>query len=404
MYVIKTDKDGNPILDASGKPVMIEVPDAFGEANGAAKFLSAEEAEKRVRAERSKIQKQLEEEQSSRARLEAQLEERDRREKERQLQALPPDQQVLSRMSDLEKELAATRAASERDRMRAEQQIRQVGLVAYRERALRDVPAEVEGLVNGRDEEEIDRAVDAARTAYEAIENRVRARLAAEIPRYAQPVPPPPEMDPNQSAFRGYQPPPNPAYVPPIPQQYVAQAGFPTATNPPQIPDAGEGDASVVSDMTSEQAVRSGRYGGEVRERIHAAIRNNAKYPGTLGSAPRHWSAPQPAGHAAMPGGVMQPQGTPMGPVQHPGMPQHQYAAPQYAPPAPAPAPVDPVRAAALAAIERTQAGQNAIVNGDGVSRTALADAQNYAQQRGISGPSEAFQTRFTHTPPIVPQ
>lgn len=402
MRVIKLDADGNPVLDAAGKPVMIEVPDAFGEANGAAKFLSAEEVEKRLKAERTKFQKSLEDEQGARSRLEAQLEERDRKEKERQLQTLPPDQQVLSRMSDLERELARTRAESTQAQERAARQIRQVGLVAYRERALRDVPVEVEALVQGQDEEEIDRAVDVARETYSAIERKIQARFLEQespAPRYAQPIAPPQELGPNQSAF-GYYPPQNPAFVPPVPPQFVAQAGFPTATNPPQIPDA---DPQVeMQDMTSEQAVRSGRYGGEVRERIHAAIRNNSKYPGTLGSAPRRWNQPPPVGHQEMPGGVMQPQGTPMGPVQHAGMPQQVYAPPPQMQQPQRAQPVDPARAAAMAAIERTQSGQNPIVNGDGAARGALSEAQNYATQRGISGSTEAFAARFTHTPPVT--
>ncbi len=418
MWVIKTDGQGNPVLDTAGKPVMIEIPDSFSEANGGqngTKFLTADEAE-RIAADREKaaaakasadekrkVRKELDDANAGRADLEARMAARDKAEKDNQLRSLPPDQQVVSRLNEVETELARERALRVETETRTNHQIRQVGLVAYRERALRDVPEDVHSFVGGSDETEIDQSVDNARRAYENVSSKIRSDLEAQFnasrggaagnvpqqqqqPYYPQPVAPPQ----------------NPAYVPPVPVNYGVQAGFPTMTNPPQVPeqiDAGQND---ISEMTSEQAVRSGRYGGEMRERIHGALKGNLRYPGSLGSTPRHWNAAQQPNHTPMPGGVMQPQGTQMGPSQPPGMPYQQpqpYPQQQGAPPQGPPQ--NGHRAQAAEAIARMHQGGNPIVQGDSAANTALNAAHQHAQQRGIPSSQAAFGQRFTHTPPI---
>lgn len=333
MLVQQKDAAGNPVVDAAGQPVMVEVPDVpapganAGGQNGTITVVEAErlarDSAERARAEeKRKLYGDLERERTERATLQAQLEARDRAEKERQLAALPAEQQTAARLTQLGEDLARERGERLADQARSTQALRAVGLVAYRERALRDVPTEVHDLVGGDSEEEIDTAVDTARNIFSNLENRLRTQLAQEYEarRVAPPPgggPPPPGTVPA--------PPHNPAYVAPHDPQSLAGpgGGFPVRTNP--IPVV-EGQPQLdIHEMTSEQAVRSGRYGGEMRERLHQQLRGNTRYPGALGSAPRHWSqqtVAQPLPQQEMPGGVLQPQGTPMGPVTPAGMAQ----------------------------------------------------------------------------------
>jgi hypothetical protein len=396
MFVYKLDAGGNPVLGDDGKPLVIEVPD---------NHVSTEEHEKQVKAAsnkaaydaKKKFEKDLEEANAARESLQARMDAKDKADKERERQALPPDQQVVARMTEMEHGLAQARAETARVREEATHQVRQVGLVAYRERALRDVPEHVHAFVGGNSEEEIDASVDQAVQTYTSVEQKIRQDLEQ---RFAQGQQSPQTFQ--QPGYTPMAPPPNPAYVQPVPQYYAQQAGFPTATNPPQMPDPSQGQPDV-TEMTSEQAVRSGRYGGEVRERIHAAMKAQNRYPGSLGSAPRHWSAGQaPQGHVAMPGGVMQPQGTPMGPVQPVGFqqpqpqPSHPYGGTQ------GQSPQTAARAQATEAISRMHAGGNQIANGDSASATALQAAHQHAQARGIASPAQAFGSRFAPTPPIT--
>jgi hypothetical protein len=415
MKVIKTDRNGEPVLDHEGKPAMIEIPDAMAE--GTAQFLTTDEADKKAKEAankaafdaKKKMEKELADSNAARDSLQARMDAADKAAKEAARSQLPPDQQVLSRMTELEHDLAQTRAQVVQVQADATHQVRQVGLVAYRERAIRDVPEEVAHLVYGQSEAEIDQAVDDATKTYRDLE----AKFAQKYEQYVPPTPPayqPPQHFAQPQGYVPAQPPQNPHYVPPVPPQYAAQGGFPTPTNPLPIPDPSvAGEQANVTEMTSEQAVRSGRYGGEMRDRIHAQLKGNARYPGSLGSAPRHWSAGQQPGHLAMPGGVMQPQGTPMGPVQPAAMPYQQpppppsnpYAQPQmqqqYAP-----APVDGHRAAAQEAISRMHSGGNAIANGDSAANNALQAAHQHANARGIASPAQAFGARFAPTPPVT--
>ena len=426
MKVAKLDANGNVILGQDGKPIMIEIPDAAGEG---ATLLTADEAETRAQArgkkaydEKKATEKMLADEKKAREDLEARLAARDKADKERQLQALPPDQQVVARMNDLEQQNARTQAELARVQAESAKQIRQVGLVAYRERALRDVPTEVHHLVFGETEEAIDQAVDFARQTYADLEAKLAQKFqgaaqqthahlqmqhAPHAPQFVQGYPQHPGQQPVQY-MQPAAPPPNPAYVAPVPPQYAqAPNMFPTPTNPLPVADQAPGEIDL-SEMTTEQAVRSGRYGGEMRERVHAALKGQLRYPGSLGSQPRHWSAgQQPANHVAQPNGVMQPQGFPTGPVQPaqmyqqpPPPPGHPYAPPPQVAPA---SPQGGARAAAAEAIARTHAGANPVMGGNTGAAEALQSAHQFAQQRGIQSPQQAFGQRFAPSPPIAP-
>lgn len=449
---VKTDAQGNAILDqTTGQPVIEEV-----------EMFTPDEVNNEKKKAKTAVEQQLTEAQQARQNLEGQLAERDRRDRERERQQLPVDQQVMVRLSEVESTLAQERAAIAQERAQNQEAVRKVGLVAYRERALRDVPPEVHHMVVlGKSEEEIDASVDLAVAAYEDFAQKMSAKFVAAPgvngPVHLQQAAPhqPHAQHYGQQApyYQGQpvpyvqqvQPPANPAYVPPVPQYAQQQGGFPTPTNPLPVPDPSMGPGEVdLSGMTTEQAVRSGRYGGEMRERILGTLKGQARYPGSLGSNPRHWSQQAPAGHVAQPMGVMQPQGYPTGPMQPAHMnpntyqqPPQQYApspqmiapmpgqqmqappqyapqyeappqqyAPQYAPQQYAPPPAPPQgghRGAAAAAIARTMAGQNPVVAGDAQAQSALQESQQFAQARGIHSPQQAFQARFTPTPPIQP-
>jgi hypothetical protein len=115
--------------------------------------------------------------------------------------------------------------------------------------------------------------------------------------------------------------------------------GFATPTQPiPVTPEEGLADGVDIAAMTSEEAVRSGVYSGELRAKIHAGLKRSMGQPGqTLGTAPRHWSQGQraPVPSDVGPDGVVRPMGHPTGPVGNPnyagppGPPQPQYPVPQ---------------------------------------------------------------------------
>ena len=347
----------------------------------------AREASDRARTEESRrLTADLERERAERRQLEERMAAQERTARENEIARLPAEQQVQARLTQMERDLAAERGARAQLEVNANHQIRQLGLVAYRERVLREVPVDVHHLVNGASEEEMDQAADSAVRTYNDLERRLRERIAAERP--ALP------------ALSVQAPPPNPAYVAPPP----ADGGFPTATNPLPVPAEGGSPQTEVSELTSEQAVRSGRYGGEVREQLHARLRGNMRYQGQLGSTPRHWpTAPVPSMPTVnLPNGVQQPMGTPMGPARQP----HMQAAPSPAPSTSGsrqPPAEGGVRGAAREAIARTHQGGNPVMGENPLAAQALATSQAFAQQRGIASPQAAFQTRFTHTPPAGP-
>ena len=349
-------------------------------ANAASTNTNTEDTERRIQKareeEKRRLYAQIEQEKAERLALEKKLAEREKAEKEQKLSQLPPDQQVAARLSELEQRLAAERGEALQRESVLQNHLRALGLVAYRERALQDVPREIHDFVHGNSEEEIDAAVERAKMLYGSLEQRLRAKMA------------PPAVPAPQQAVPMAVPPSNPAFVA---QPQYPVAGFPTATNP--LPVA-EGMSEVdLTALTSEQAVRNGKYGGEMRDRILAQLRGQAAnyQSGNPGATPRHLTG---VSYQQMPNGVMQPMGTPM---QAP-MPTQMMQ-----PPAPVGMPVpmpsmsegDP-RAAALAAIQRTHAGQNPVMGQQQGAHGALAAAQAYAQQHGIANPAEAFAARFS--------
>ena len=406
----KLDADGKPMRDAAGKYILVDgtttdVPpgaDAGAnhitrdEANRLAKEAATAAAKKASEDADRRLRGQLDKATQDAERLQAELEKRDKEERARQLNALPPDQQVLSRMTDLEQQLSRERAERAAQSVQHQAQVRSLAVQAYRERAVREVPEEVQDLVNGRDEQEIDEAVDNARTVYTNLENKFKTKFSQGAP-------------PGLVAA----PPPNPAYVPSNPAPPGVN-GFPSVVSPQPVavqdtPPGGDDTRA----MTTEQAVRSGRYSGELREQLHARIRGT-RYPGQIGSAPRVWGeqTPAPTQHIQQPQGVQQPQGhqqgaPPPGYVFHPQagwIPAAQAANPPGAPPPAQPPPgQNGHRSAAQEAVERTYAGTNPIMGENPASQQALADSQAYAQKRGIPSPQHAFNDRFRNTPPIQP-
>ena len=238
--------------------------------------------------------------------LEAKLTQIEKERREAELKQMEPNERVTAELREMGTRMERMQQESQRREMALQQEIRATRLVAYQERALRDVgEGVIPELVGGASEEEIDQSIDAARAAYARMASKFKAEAEAEIAKvranHAAPAPPP-----------------NPAYVAP-----PAAGGFPTPTNP--APGA-ETPEPEVANMTTEEAVRSGRYGGETRQKILDQLRRNAGAgQAQLGTLPRHlMPRQQPQAHTQMPGGVQQPNGIPTPPVGHPGQ-----AAPQ---------------------------------------------------------------------------
>ncbi len=369
----------------------------------------------REREQREAAQRQVTEERAARERLEAELARRDEAQRAAALASLPPDQQVVSRLSEVERNLAQERANFQSFRQQQAHEQRAYQLALYRERAVRDVPPEVAGMVGGTSELEIDASVDNAIKTFQQMEANIRARLESEV-------------QARMATANGYQPvpipPPNPHYVPAY-TAHPGAAGFPTVVNPAPMVQQEQGVVGMeLSGMTSEEAVRSGRYSGEMRNRIHQNLRQSVgqAYPGAMGSTPRHWNQQQiaqPMQHIPQPGGVMQPQGIPMQPAMNP----QQYQQPQQYAQQPQPMmlqqqpqptltglPMMPASIrqpptaqptmgssnAAQEAIARLHAGQSTVLHENQGAAQQLADANKFAQQRGIASPQAAFSERFS--------
>lgn len=402
MWIVKTGTDGRPLIE-NGQPVMVEVPDPPTAEQVQQQIReAATAAATATRTELENAQRQREQE------LEAQMRQR---EEAARLAALPEAEQTRERLRMLEqRDQERAREMAEQSRLHG-QQIRQLGLVAYRERAVRDVPAAVMNLVGGASEEEIDASVDMAVAAHRDIAAEVEARLREEYERGVLTAQPEQQQQPLVVV-------PAQPRSPHVVAQPDPQGGYPTPNNAPNPPPTQDDQqASPFENMTTEEAVRSGRYGGEMRAKALAAVRG-VQYRGQLGAAPRHWSQPQPTQvvpHQQGPGGVQQPTGLPTPPIQQPQYPQqpthqHQpqqltYAAPP-APPAPPPAPApNDARTAAQEAAARVRAGGGHPEVQAGV-RSAVAHTQKHlsspAGQRHTS-PQQAFSGRFAPSPPIQP-
>lgn len=340
-------------------------------------------AEQAREEERRKANDEITKAHKAREDLEKELNRRDEEQKRNALSSLPVEQQITARLSEMERSLANERAERAKEAAMAREQIRNMGLLTYRERALRDVPAHVHPFVTGQSEEEIDAAAEYANQTYQAIQAQIRAELEAQF-----------NAGNSQYMVPGaiVAPPPNPAYVA---QPYAPNAGFPTATNPLPVTQEESPVQEDIREYTSEQAVRSGKYSKEIRDQILGSLKGTMRYPGQLGTNPRNPAPPQMP-YQQMPGGVQQPMGTPMGPVQN----SQQYQVPQHQMPQQQ-AGNDP-RAMAAAAVQRTLSGQNPVVAGDSAAQNALNAANAHAQARGLTSQT-AFQGRFQHTAPIAP-
>lgn len=351
------------------------------------------EAEAKARdEEKTKLYKTLEREKSERAQaqterdtLQKQIDELKAAERKRELEGMKPNEQVQARLSDLESQLKAERDAKLALETGTKAQFRAMELVAYRERVLRTYGDQIiPEMVGGNSEEEIDRSAVSAHKRYgeivggirEQAERELQARLAAS----------------QQSGNPA--PPPNPAYPAPASHQNGA-GGFPTPTNAQPV---AEQSMPSVAELTSEEAVRSGVYSGELREQLHRQLRG-LQNPGVpLGSHPRFMGTQMPM--VQMPGGVLQPQGTPTGPTAPAGQPQlqpGQYPVPQQGQGQPQLSAQDQARAA----IARTHAGQNPTMPENPGAQAALDQARAKA---GGQSPQTVFDARFHPTPPVNPQ
>lgn len=289
---------------------------AFEEAKAEAAKAKAEAAAMaKARAEADAAMAKAREDAAS---LEQRLNQIEKEKRDAEMRALEPMERVSREVQELSTQLQHSRAQSAAEAAALRHQIRATELVAYRERALRAVGDDIiHEMVGGNSEQEIDQSIDMARSEFARVSERVRAKAEADIAaRYAAQGGQPPA----QQYVPVYQAPPaNPHFVQ---QGSVAPgAGFPTPTNPLPPTEASPGDD--VRELTSEEAVRSGRYGGEIRERMLKQIKQGGAQAMQMGSLPRHFVHQN---HTQMPGGVQQPQGLQTPPVAHPQHTQQQGA------------------------------------------------------------------------------
>jgi len=347
---------------------------------------------------------------SERADFERRLSERDAELTRMRTQTLPPDQQYQARLAEVEASARRIQEQAQTQVSELHQRIRAGELALYRSTAIREAATTgqhlIESLVGGGSEEEIDASIEVARAEYARIYSTVEQQVAARYQQQAAMTQQPPPVVVQQPIPVYPAPPQNPAYV----QQPPMGGGYPTAPGALPPTPMVEGGPAMVSEFTTEEAVRSGKYGGAVREQLMRQLKMTAgASPGTIGALgvqPRQLvSGTQ---YVSMPGGVMQPQGLPTPPVvppqyqqQYPqGVPQQ----PQYVTPAPAPtmqvSADAAARAAAMAAVQRTHAGQNPVLGQNAGAPEALHAAQQYGQTNGTNA-QQAFSQRFQNTPPV---
>lgn len=363
--------------------------------------------------EKTKLYAQIEHEKKRADEAQKRWTEHQEAEKKRKLEALPAEDQTRARLSELEQSVEVARQEAAAVRRDADMQIRAMGLVAYREKALHAAgEGVISSLVGGASEAEIDQSIAVAREEFNRITRIVEARrpVATQAPPQGVPVPP-------------Y----NPAYA------THQNGGLPTPMAPAQT-QFGQGGAPSGLIPVDEEAIRSGRYSGELRQQVLEQTRRliqGGGAQGPMGVQPLYSHPAQQLPQVQMPGGIQQPVGSRMMPQYQPpaqqqympqqflnpmpnGVPQQQFApqAPlqqqqQYAPPQQqfAPQGGDPAIAEARAAVARTLAGQNPLVNhsdnnapGRLGTQQALADANAYGVSNGVS-PEAAFAARFGATP-----
>lgn len=340
-------------------------------------------------------------EEAERARQEAtqareQLAEIERQRRAAELESMRPNERQAVELQEAVTRAAQAEAALEAERTANEQRQRGWMLTAYRERVIREYNGELfPQTVQGNTEAEMDAAALASHQAYKAEVARIRAVIAAELAATS----PVPAATPASPAPPVAIAPHNPAYVAPV----AGSPQFPTVANPEPVTPASNAPMSI-ADLTTEEAVRSGRWGGEVRQQAIAQLKAMTPNHQPLGYSPRMQPAAPPVGYTAMPGGVMQPQGIP---TVHPNLPHMatpapaapaQPMAPVAPPPAATPAALTPAQAAvaeAQAAVARTHAGQNPLISSNPAAARALADTRS----AGVD-PRAAFAARFQNSPP----
>ncbi len=254
------------------------------------------------------------------------------------------------------------------------------------------LPAFLHAQIFGSNESEIYASAKAAVDGYAAHVQSLRAQFQPQVPPQAAP-PNPYAPAPQAQALGG----------PPM--------GYPTPIQGSAPPPPRQVDVKA---LTSEQAVRSGKYAGS-REALMQALQGGVD-PATLNPAANQ--APQggvqaPAIQYTMQAGQMQPVAAPMAQVipahlqpKYAGVPQQQVPqAPQQpvnqAPPAPQAGEMD-FRAAAMAAAERTRQGLNPLVaQNEAGAAHQLSQLRN--SQFANSNPIDEFNKRFAVAPPPPP-
>ncbi len=334
-----------------------------------------------------KVQKALEEqlaaERARAADFEARFNAAEADKKAADLAQQPVEEQFRQRFNAIEQRLADERTARQIEVASAKAETQAYHLIAYRERVLREAGEEVvPSLVGGSTEEEIDESVEISKREYATVAARIAKRFQVAVP---PPVEVTVEAPPPQARGGVEAPPPNAAYTAPP----TSGGGFPTPTNalPIGVDPTQQED---VKEFTSEESVRSGRYGGDLRRQALEQVKRMASGGAGkgIGNFPRYTAQPTTV-IQQMPSNVQQPQGTPMGNVT---------------PPSQTAGPPGSGADAARAAVARTHAGKNPAFNDPGNSGAAgaLKAAQAFGAKTGQT-PQSAFNDRFQNSAPIVP-
>ena len=304
---------------------------------------------------------------------------------------LSADQRLAKQIESLKADIVAERTAREASEKQAASEIQRSNLEAYKHRRLAEVGGElIAELVGGNSQEEIEASIMVAHAEYQRLRQRFEQEFQATHGTMPNTVP-----TTVATVVEGAQ---SPHFTPPA-------TGFPSPVSPVPVAQT-QVDLGSLANLTSEQAVRSGEY-----EKVRGQLLDNLKSVSpsggnqVLGGIPRHMAQPAASTpHVSMSGGVMQPQGYPTGPVQPAGM----YAGATLQQPAPVspgthgiPQPVagqvtDP-RAMAMAAVNRTNAGNNPLVQ-----QQAHLAPPGVQPQGDASAAVAAHQARFTPTPPIT--
>lgn len=358
----------------------------------------------------TQVTQELEQERTARTTLEQRLQALEEQRRQAELNGMAPD---ARREAELNQQLQAFRQAQQQSTQEIQSlraHLRATELAAYRERALRAYgDAVLPELVMGSNEAEIDAAAARAAQVYAGMRQRLEADIAA---RYGIQPGQPPVVNPGVPTVTI----PNQTYVPQMVQD--GTSGFPTAVQP-NVPNEATTPTMDLSQVTTEEAVRAGQWGGELRAQVLNNLRAGGS-PGVganLGTAPRFMGGM--AGYQTIPGvpGVQAPVAAPIPPAA--GSPQ--VAGSRFVQPAPgqahAPAQVPgnfpqypgqqqtppggdaAARAAAQAALQRTYAGQNPVVNNDPTARAILQ-----ANQHQGGNAAQTYAARFAPSAPLNSQ